>query len=720
MKKLWPRLLALAVLRGFACTAIARPRPGPPPWPELSLARWHFDELLALRTNLTSAELAVAQRAESWSGYALTRAGDSVLPVWLPALDAAGHTNLALGTGALRFWFRPNWTSGESLRLTGFPRLLELARATPVGPEVLWSLHLDAAGNTLFLAEVAGRSAVDVLSAPVAWQAGDWHLVVLAWNPTGTELYLDGELAARGGALSLPVGLTPASAGIVLGSDPAGGNLAQGQFEEVTAFRAYDARRQPYYYASRSQVAALGPVTPEEDAARARQRKLLQAARAAASLVESGASGPLTFDSLNPCPTNGPVCMTNLFYSFATNTGWTMNFDVAGGTNGILYDVFTSAALAGTNIAQAQWYWVTNTYTCNPVVLTNQLTNASFYILGLTNDTDGGGLSDAFEQLVTGGDIHDPSDDPLPPTVSIEAADSVAVEQDAANTARFAVRRRGGFLKQILTVALQVSGTASSGLDYLLSGVTDTGTNLLVTFPPWQTAVEVVLTPRSDNLAEGTETATLTLTTNLTLWQLAPPRHTATAWVLEEYTRTYTTTNDFKLGVLSGLETVQGAGDGQLQFQTNLPPQFPFINVACSGRGTVARINTTNGLAIGEYRTMPVSEQSPFSNPSRTTVDQYGNVWVANRDANTLPDYSSAGSITRIGLIIGGTRYSKVGSNYTENPLGQYLSLSTATYNTCIDRDGDGYIRTSRGLADILPWSNNRAGLSEVDSYGGR
>jgi sugar lactone lactonase YvrE len=115
----------------------------------------------------------------------------------------------------------------------------------------------------------------------------------------------------------------------------------------------------------------------------------------------------------------------------------------------------------------------------------------------------------------------------------------------------------------------------------------------------------------------------------------------------------------------------------------------------------MVKINTTNGQSVGEYLTTPAGL---LRDPSRTTVDQYGNVWVANRaDNNTT---NGTGSITRIGLVIGGTRYHKnANGTYSPDGSGEYLQ-GPFTYNTCIDRDGDGYIRTSKGLGNILPWSS--------------
>ena len=379
-------------------------------------------------------------------------------------------------------------------------------------------------------------------------------------------------------------------------------------------------------------------------------------------------------------------------------------------TNGV-YDLF-----ATTNLAPSAWRWVMR---CDPgqtnLIVTNLTTPQEFFILGLTNDTDGGGLTDAYEKLVTKTDPNNASDDRLTPLVGIQTTDAVAVEQNSANTATFVVSRLGGYMGQPLTVTLGISGTATAGTDYTLAPGSVVGTNFSVTIPTGQTSVTVTLAAVNDSLIEGTETATLTLLNN-SGWTNDLAHSSSTAWILEDYTVTYTLNADFKLGVLSGLEAV----NDQLQFKTNLPAQFPFINVACSARGTVARINTTNGMVVGEYRTTPLGltynrDSGTGPQPSRTTVDEYGNVWVANRADQMTINGTDYGSIARIGLIIG-TRFQKnLNGTYTTNSHGQYVRISDASYNTCIDRDGDGFIHTSSGLADILAWSNGGG----VDSAGG-
>jgi hypothetical protein len=184
------------------------------------------------------------------------------------------------------------------------------------------------------------------------------------------------------------------------------------------------------------------------------------------------------------------------------------------------------------------------------------------------------------------------------------------------------------------------------------------------------------------------------------------------------YSYTYTTTSQFNQGLLEGVnDTVVG---NQLQLNSSLRltgspndnsrAQYPYVNVACSARGTVTRVlvrdiivNGTTipaGTVAGEYWTAPVGRGR---NPSRTTVDQYGNVWVGNRDEGS----GNKGSITCIGLVIGGTRGIKnPDGSFTPDPSGEYLK-PPFIYNTCIDRDGDGLIHTTYGLADILPWQGN-------------
>jgi streptogramin lyase len=111
----------------------------------------------------------------------------------------------------------------------------------------------------------------------------------------------------------------------------------------------------------------------------------------------------------------------------------------------------------------------------------------------------------------------------------------------------------------------------------------------------------------------------------------------------------FTTSGDWDTGNYSSTNSgPPGARVDQVQLDPNVVTQFDFMWVALSGRDSVALINTNhvdidgvsttadsaagNGAVRGEYRSAP---QGQPGNPSRTTVDLNGDVWVGNRNATS-------------------------------------------------------------------------------------
>jgi streptogramin lyase len=98
----------------------------------------------------------------------------------------------------------------------------------------------------------------------------------------------------------------------------------------------------------------------------------------------------------------------------------------------------------------------------------------------------------------------------------------------------------------------------------------------------------------------------------------------------EEYSeKTYTIRADFDLGTYFN---VVNTGPEELELDDSTKP-FGFIWVAVSSKGTIVKIDTETGNVMGEYWTSPLGQPK---NPSRTTVDKNGSVWVANRDGNSV------------------------------------------------------------------------------------
>jgi len=83
--------------------------------------------------------------------------------------------------------------------------------------------------------------------------------------------------------------------------------------------------------------------------------------------------------------------------------------------------------------------------------------------------------------------------------------------------------------------------------------------------------------------------------------------------------------------------------------------------------GTISRIDTATREEEGRYRTGPTAG----AEPSRTSVDHFGSVYVANRAPGDV------GSVTRI------------------------------LAEDCVDADGDGDIETSEGRGDVWPWGDD-------------
>jgi len=133
----------------------------------------------------------------------------------------------------------------------------------------------------------------------------------------------------------------------------------------------------------------------------------------------------------------------------------------------------------------------------------------------------------------------------------------------------------------------------------------------------------------------------------------------------------YTSNSDFDKGTSINVSHLIA---GQLSLDDKVQT-FDVMWVAASGLGTIVKINTKTGEILGEYRSGP---QGRSLNPSRTTVDNNGNVWAGNRNDT----YNGKGSIVKIGLVENGQ---------------------------CIDRNGNGIIDTSSGLGDVRPWGSSDA-----------
>ncbi|MCU0783246.1 MAG: thrombospondin type 3 repeat-containing protein [Verrucomicrobia bacterium] len=381
----------------FPCVALAAPREPWPPLPEFAPVLFHesFDGIYGY--GMTNTAWVVADYGtlmESWSAYALERAG-KVTPFVVPGLDSAGHTNVA-SEGALRWWVKPYWSSAPEGKGPGTDaRLVELAVVGGKQAAAVWWLQVNPDGTVVSLIEQGDTGPVTLLKAEICWPAGQWHQIVLNYGGQ-TALAIDGEIVAKGDG---PVKVPPKVAALVMGSRLTGADSIGGELEELFTFsRPLEVA---FHYAALKDQAALGPVSPEEEQALAEARAKWQAGH------ESGGGNPLMLrlvGGTSECITNVPVYITNIVSSFDTNSGCTVMFDIQGsydGTTTTLYDVFMTTNLVGDGATGSQWVWLEQGPSCSTYQYTNQSDAMSYYILGTPLDSDGDGLTDAYEKLVS-------------------------------------------------------------------------------------------------------------------------------------------------------------------------------------------------------------------------------------------------------------------------------------------------------------------------------
>ncbi|HVM46917.1 MAG TPA: LamG-like jellyroll fold domain-containing protein [Candidatus Acidoferrum sp.] len=417
----------LLMLVAVLCPLSAALAVGPPPPPDgpgptnFLLSTWSFTDTNTWVTD-TNRLTHIPYPPVSFTNLGVSDLGngnalvlDSPAPAWLQyqAIEDDGSTNLPVGpAGSLMFWFAPFWssTSAGGAGPGEWGRLIEVGSYTPDSSYGWWSLYVDDGGNNLYFSAQTNDFSSNVwtyLSAPISWTTNMWHLLAITYSPTSSSLYIDGELATNGPPVTCWPGPDVLAEGFYLGSDSTGVVQAKGMFDEMATYAnpvdsntvasAFYGEQVPYYL-NPENVANLSPapfyMTNDP--------------------VFRAVMGPgyLTYlGPVNLCVTNARVWITNVMARLQTNGTESVSFTVTGGDPNVVYDVFGTTSLYGTNIAGAQWYWLGQVTTCGWYSLTNLPGGNACLVLGTDRDSDGDGLTDAYELLVSKTDPHNPDTD---------------------------------------------------------------------------------------------------------------------------------------------------------------------------------------------------------------------------------------------------------------------------------------------------------------------
>lgn len=390
---------AIAVL---SFSALAASKPPLPPIPELAPILWaeSFDVPFYLGAEAPGVTHNGLSYTQSWSGYALVRSAPAV-PFSLPGTSPQGVTLLPTTTGgALRFWFKPDWTTGIGPRV--YARLAEINVAGV--PNALWSLQIIPDGSALSLIAQTSTGPTELLNTPIAWSPELFHLVSLNFDSTSTRLFLDGWLVAEGrGILSVP----PALATLTLGSTATGAALAGGQFEDAFSFgRPLDASEvAAYYNAFRKFVSGWASLSAVDTS----QKTALSASGLDATLSVVLPPGPGEGDpgTNNPPGDPGPAPYNlggNLGFLALVVTASNLTLIITNIDPAASYDLYYTTnmgLLLSPNLCATNWAWLARTSPGQTnFTWSSPPQPECYFILGTSTDSDHDGLPDAYELLV--------------------------------------------------------------------------------------------------------------------------------------------------------------------------------------------------------------------------------------------------------------------------------------------------------------------------------
>jgi len=333
-------------------------------------------------------------------------------PAWLQynLQESDGTTNLTLDQGTISFWYAPSWAStnagGTGPGVWG--RLIEVGTYTNDASLGWWSLYVDDIGENLYFAVLPGDGTTNTsLVAPISWATNYWHCITLTYCATNTALYLDGVLAANGDGITAWPDASVQAGGFYIGSDSTGIYQAQGAYDDLYTYNTplttnmvswlYNTLDVQYYANPNNWLymtavgSAQSSYSSSSDPAYNYPYNIITGS---GYLTGGVAAGCISADEYT-------VWITNVVVTAAAGGGNNISFTIAGGADGYYYDVFASSILDVTSNTNVAWAWMGQGQHGYNYTLTNTPSTTCFLVLGTPQDSDGDGLTDAYERLVS-------------------------------------------------------------------------------------------------------------------------------------------------------------------------------------------------------------------------------------------------------------------------------------------------------------------------------
>jgi hypothetical protein len=321
--------------------------------------------------------------------------------------DSSTFTNITLSTGTLYGWFSPSWSSSNQGG-TGpgnYGNLISMGLAGTNGP--WWAWYLSPDGDTVYFgSQTNGGSPAVYLSAPVSFLASNWYNLTLTYGPTNSIFYTNGVLVTNGTGVEYWPGSNATF--FAIGSDTNGLYQARGFFSDLQTYNfQFDSNT---VWDSFSFLTIFYGLGGSGGSGGSSQIMGASSTNMTAPTFDA-VTGPgfLVTNGTTSQPTNSVIWITNYAATVISSNVVNLNFAVAGGTNGVPYDVFATAALLDP-VTNTVWYWMGQAYRGTNYILpiTNLPPANAFIILGTPQDSDHDGLTDAYELFVSHTDPNNP------------------------------------------------------------------------------------------------------------------------------------------------------------------------------------------------------------------------------------------------------------------------------------------------------------------------
>lgn len=390
-----------------ASRAVGLLPPGDTNFPPEPIASWSFQDTNAWTSDQGYAPISFTNIAFSYLGNGSSLVVNTNVPAWLNfnvIEPTNGATNLVLNApGSITFWFGPGWSSGTNggIGPGQWAQLVSVGEWTSNSSYGYWGLSVDPSGsNVVFLSQDGLGDTYSLFAPIVSWTTNYFHSIMLTYSSTNVSIYMDGQLATNDpGGLSIWPSSAAISDGMFFGSETNGNEEAQGMFNSIETYNTVlNSNNVQEIYNLQLADYELSPWNvPYMDA--------LSSAPSSPSTnyddydIITG-SGDLQWVSSTTAISSSNVWITNEVVTMA-GTNMSLQFTIQGGFDGYPYDTFVNSLLDFSSDTNKAWAWMGQGFHGNTYVITNLPNTTCFLILGTPQDSDGDGLTDAYERLVS-------------------------------------------------------------------------------------------------------------------------------------------------------------------------------------------------------------------------------------------------------------------------------------------------------------------------------